>query len=407
MFISGCQVILQRNPAFHLAYRSLCHLKRPFLSNRNYLSSASIARNMAKKAVIFDLGGVIVQQPQQALAKFGDKMKLPRFFFESVMIKGRPDNAFCRMERGEITVSQFCDAFERECREYAKENKVNLSPSFKGQELFRSFSQTMPVPEMLNAIRVLKNRGMKLCLLTNNYIDDTKDRGLMAAGMMNLRFMFDHVLESCRLGVRKPDPKTFEVACSKMEVTPEETIFLDDIGPNVKAARALGISTILVKDHQRALQELKEITGIDVFQKASPLSCKPKDMCEGDIVTKDGVKIHFFEMGHGPPVILCHGFPEGWYSWRKQIPALAMNGYRAIALELKGYGESSAPPEPREYAMEVILRDVASFMDVLGLPQATFVGHDWGGAFVWAMALHYPERVTAVGAFNTPFFPPL
>ncbi|XP_071848022.1 bifunctional epoxide hydrolase 2-like isoform X2 [Apostichopus japonicus] len=381
---------------------------KPFSLSHLQISQATTTSTMvAKKAVIFDLGGVIVEQPQKALEKFGEKLKLPKFFFESVMIKGRPNNAFCQMERGEISVTQFCDAFEKECHTYADENNVTLSSSFTGHDLFLAFSQTLPVPEMINAIGVLKNKGMKLCLLTNNYIDDTSERSIMAAGLMNLRFLFDHVMESCRLGLRKPDPKLFEEACSKMNVAPNETIFLDDIGPNVKAARDLGISTILVKDHNKALQELKQLSGIDVFQRAMPIACQPKNMCEGDVVTKDGVKIHFFEMGQGPPVILCHGFPEGWYSWRRQMPALAMSGYRAIALEMKGYGESSAPPEPSEYGMDKITRDVVAFMDVLGLPQATFIGHDWGGVAVWSLALHYPERTMAVGAFNTPFFPPI
>lgn len=398
------QKILQRNT--HLKASATFLNKKFDFCRFQRVKSTTTEQSMKKKAVIFDLGGVIVEQPQKALAKYGKQLSLPDFFFESVMIKGRPDNAFCKMERGELTVTQFCEAFEKECHAHAKETNVTLTSDFSGHDLFKSFSQTLPVPEIMNAIAVLKNKGMKLCLLTNNYIDDTDERGLMAAGVLNLRFLFDHVLESCRLGLRKPDPKVFQEACRRLQVQPEEAIFLDDIGPNVKSARALGISTILVKNPKEALEELKELSGVDVFQKALPIACQPGQISEGDVTTKDGVKVHFFEMGQGPPVIFCHGFPEGWYCWRRQMPALAMSGYRAIALEMKGYGESSCPPEKEEYSMDKITRDVISFMDVLGLPQATFIGHDWGGMAVWSLALHYPERTRAVGAFNTPFFPP-
>uniref|UniRef100_A0A671F379 AB hydrolase-1 domain-containing protein n=1 Tax=Rhinolophus ferrumequinum TaxID=59479 RepID=A0A671F379_RHIFE len=118
-----------------------------------------------------------------------------------------------------------------------------------------------------------------------------------------------------------------------------------------------------------------------------------------------GVHLHFVELGSGPPVCLCHGFPESWYSWRYQIPALAQAGFRVLAVDMKGYGESSAPPEIEEYSMEVLCKDMVTFLDKLGISQAVFIGHDWGGMLVWNMALFYPERVRAVASLNTPFIP--
>lgn len=119
----------------------------------------------------------------------------------------------------------------------------------------------------------------------------------------------------------------------------------------------------------------------------------------------NGIRTHTAEQGAGPPVILCHGFPELWYSWRHQLPAIAGAGFRAIAPDMRGYGETDAPPRIEDYTHEQICADMLGLLDAIGEQQAVFVGHDWGGAIVWAMALHYPERVRAVAGVNTPFAP--
>ncbi len=102
--------------------------------------------------------------------------------------------------------------------------------------------------------------------------------------------------------------------------------------------------------------------------------------------------MHYVEMGEGPALILCHGFPESWYSWRKQIPALAMAGYRVIALDQRGYGDSSSPPDIKDYSHDHLCKDVIAVMDSLNISMATFIGHDWGGVVVWKLAIGYPER---------------
>uniref|UniRef100_A0A2K5LEA2 Epoxide hydrolase 2 n=1 Tax=Cercocebus atys TaxID=9531 RepID=A0A2K5LEA2_CERAT len=134
----------------------------------------------------------------------------------------------------------------------------------------------------------------------------------------------------------------------------------------------------------------------DAFHKGGPEGATTRLMRGEITLSQPGVRLHFVELGSGPAVCLCHGFPESWYSWRYQIPALAQAGYRVIAMDMKGYGESSAPPEIEEYCMEVLCK---------GLSQAVFIGHDWGGVLVWYMALFYPERVRAVASLNTPFIP--
>lgn len=117
----------------------------------------------------------------------------------------------------------------------------------------------------------------------------------------------------------------------------------------------------------------------------------------------NGLSMRVVEQGDGPAVVLCHGFPELWYSWRHQIPALAEAGFRVIVPDQRGYGRTTAPPRIEDYAMEHLTADMNGLLDVLGIKQAVFVGHDWGGVVVWSMALHYPGRVRAVAGVNTPF----
>ena len=115
----------------------------------------------------------------------------------------------------------------------------------------------------------------------------------------------------------------------------------------------------------------------------------------------NGIQLRVAEQGEGPPVILCHGFPELWFVWHRQMSALAAAGYRAIAPDLRGAGASSAPPDAKAYTQETICGDIIGLMDELGLDSAVIVGHDWGGVLAWNMALHHPQRVRAVGGINS------
>ncbi|NP_001121538.1 soluble epoxide hydrolase-like protein 1 [Strongylocentrotus purpuratus] len=365
-----------------------------------------MAQNMKKKAVLFDLGGVLFEPPQNALRKYGEQLGLPGSFLEKAMIQGRPDNAFCRMERGESTARQFAEEFTKDCQTLSKEEGQVLPKDFNASSMFDTFMNIKMVPDMLNAVSVLKQNGVKTAAVTNNYIDDREQNSLGAGVMTTLSsFYFDHFVESCRFGKRKPDQSIFNEALKKLGVKAEEAVFLDDLGPNVKAAREMGISTVLVKDTSAALKELQEVTGIDVFQEAKPVSVHHERVPHSYATTRSGVKFHYVDIGSGPPVIFCHGFPESWYEWKSQIPAVAAAGFRVIAMDMKGYGESSNPPEIEEYTLERMCKDMAEFMDTLCIPQATFIGHDWGGFFVWNYATHYPDRVSAVGGICTPFFP--
>jgi pimeloyl-ACP methyl ester carboxylesterase len=117
----------------------------------------------------------------------------------------------------------------------------------------------------------------------------------------------------------------------------------------------------------------------------------------------NGIRFHLAEAGEGFPVLLLHGFPELWYSWRYQLPALAAAGLRAIAPDLRGYGGSDKPPRIEDYDILHLVGDVVGLLDALGLERAVLVGHDWGGIIVWTAAVMHPQRVERVVSLNVPY----
>jgi pimeloyl-ACP methyl ester carboxylesterase len=122
-------------------------------------------------------------------------------------------------------------------------------------------------------------------------------------------------------------------------------------------------------------------------------------------IATNGVELHVVEAGEGPLVVLCHGFPELWYSWRHQIPALAEAGYRVLAPDQRGYGGSDRPVDVAAYDILHLTDDLLGLLDALGEEQAVFVGHDWGAPVVWHLAQRVPQRVRGVAAMSVPFTP--
>jgi pimeloyl-ACP methyl ester carboxylesterase len=122
-------------------------------------------------------------------------------------------------------------------------------------------------------------------------------------------------------------------------------------------------------------------------------------------VATNGIRMAVTEAGRGPAVVLCHGFPELAYSWRHQVPALAGAGFRAIAPDQRGYGDTDRPPAVADYDIHHLTGDLVGLLDALGIERAVFAGHDWGGTVVWSMALLHPARVAGVIGVNTPYVP--
>ena len=122
-------------------------------------------------------------------------------------------------------------------------------------------------------------------------------------------------------------------------------------------------------------------------------------------VQTNGLGMHVVEQGRGHPVILCHGFPELWYSWRHQIPFLANAGYRAIAPDMRGYGRTDRPSGVEAYNIVELVNDMRGLLSAIGESKAVFIGHDWGALVVWNLAQIVPEIVTAAVGIGVPFMP--
>ena len=120
-------------------------------------------------------------------------------------------------------------------------------------------------------------------------------------------------------------------------------------------------------------------------------------------VESNGIKMHLAEQGEGPLVLLLHGWPESWYSWRHQLPALAAAGFHAVAPDVRGYGRTDAPEAIDSYTMKNHTADAVGILDALGEKTAVVVGHDWGAPMAWTCAVLYPERFPAVVGMSVPY----
>ncbi|MBI1238555.1 MAG: alpha/beta fold hydrolase [Alphaproteobacteria bacterium] len=122
-------------------------------------------------------------------------------------------------------------------------------------------------------------------------------------------------------------------------------------------------------------------------------------------VATNGITLNIAEAGEGPLILLLHGFPESWYSWRHQFAPLAAAGYRVVAPDMRGYGKSDKPQAIEAYNQVEVANDIIGLVPALGYDKAVVVGHDWGAPTAWACALHHPGTVRAVGALSVPFMP--
>src|SRR6478736_3132270 len=122
-------------------------------------------------------------------------------------------------------------------------------------------------------------------------------------------------------------------------------------------------------------------------------------------VSVNSIRIHVAEQGSGPLVVLCHGWPELWYSWRHQLPALAQAGFRVVAPDLRGFGATDAPVDASDYTILHTVGDVVGLVAALGETQAVIVGHDWGAPIAWHAAMMRPDVFRAVAGMSVPHRP--
>ena len=202
---------------------------------------------MSYRAVLFDLGGVVVGSPLHAIAAYEEELGIPAGSVNRVVIGTGADGAWSRLERGELTLEPFYEAFDREC--------AAAGAALSARTLMeRVASATAPRPAMLEAIRRIRERGLIAAAITNNWVAEERDA-------RSLAHLFDLLVESAVEGVRKPDPRIFVTACERLGIVPSEAVFLDDIGSNLKTARSLGMTTIKVAEPNAALAELEAILG--------------------------------------------------------------------------------------------------------------------------------------------------
>jgi len=202
--------------------------------------------------VLFDLGGVVLGSPLHAIARFERARGIRPGFINRVVVDTGPGGAWSRLERGELRVDEFVPAFERDC--LAAGERVAAAEMM---EAIREESQ--PRPAMLAAIGALRRSGLRVGALTNNWVSEEPAQSRLG---LELRERFDAFVESAVVGVRKPDPRIYTHACQALGVAPERAVFLDDIGANLKPARALGMHTIKVDSPEQALAELEGALGL-------------------------------------------------------------------------------------------------------------------------------------------------
>lgn len=202
---------------------------------------------MKPQAVVFDVGGVVVDSPLQAINRYERDHELGHNAINHAIVDAGETGAWSRLERGELAMDDFFAPFEADCEA--------AGLAVDGRRVMEYIaSGAGPRPQMLAAIRRLRERELRVAALTNNWPSEERAEN-------PLREYFDVFVESSVVGLRKPDPRIYELCCSQLSVPLDASVFLDDIGRNLKAARALGMTTIKVEDPDRALRELEAIVG--------------------------------------------------------------------------------------------------------------------------------------------------
>lgn len=203
--------------------------------------------------MLFDFGGVLSSSPFEAFDRYERTHGLPTGFIRALNATDHHDNAWARLERSEVSIGEFVRLFEAEAAAAGHEIDGAAVLALLGGEIR---------PRMLAAVAACRERYL-VGLLTNNFLaaEAAEHPGGPVARVLDL---FDEVVESSKIGVRKPEPRFFEIACERIGISPSEAVFLDDLGVNLKPAREMGMRTIKVTSEAEALAALGELVGIDL-----------------------------------------------------------------------------------------------------------------------------------------------
>src|SRR3982074_2261832 len=205
------------------------------------------------EAVIWDFGGVLTSSPFEAFARFEGERGLPADIIRRTNAANHLENAWARFERAEIDIDAFDQLFADE--------SLALGAEVRGREVLPLLSGDLR-PEMVEALRRVKTKLKTGCITNNlpaNAIGSASGRSLYIAEVMVL---FDHVIESAKIGLRKPDPRIYQMMIEALQVDPKKCVYLDDLGVNLKPAREMGMTTIKVVNASQAITELEAATGL-------------------------------------------------------------------------------------------------------------------------------------------------
>lgn len=207
------------------------------------------------KAVIWDFGGVFTSSPFDAFARYEAEQGLPKDFIRTVNATNPLDNAWAKLEQSKVSAAEFDDLFRAEARA--------LGHDVPGGDILKLLSGTLR-PRVVEALKVCKSHGKVGCITNNAPVGKgasmTNDEG-KAAELARVFELFDHLIESSKIGIRKPDPRIYELMCEALEVEPADCVYLDDLGINLKPARAMGMTTIKVLGEDQLLDDLRAATG--------------------------------------------------------------------------------------------------------------------------------------------------
>ncbi len=208
------------------------------------------------KAVLWDFGGVILSSPFEAFRRYEREIGLPPDFIRQLNARNPDTNAWARMERSEVDLDGFARLFEAEAQE--------MGHKLSGHHVLKIISGDVR-PQMVEALRRVRTRYRIACITNNMPTGEgpgmarEPERVKQIEAIMSL---FEHVVESSKIGMRKPDPRIYQHACGLLGVEPADCVYLDDLGINLKPAKALGMRTIKVGDPDKALAELESMIGM-------------------------------------------------------------------------------------------------------------------------------------------------
>jgi epoxide hydrolase-like predicted phosphatase len=365
------------------------------------------------RVVVFDLGGVVLGSPLEGIAEFEREHGLPPGFVNVAIVSRGKGGAFQRLERGELGLGEFYREFRRELAEpsnvvayrawLAKHGRaapagLAASVDVDTVALFASMMAKAASinPDMLHALFVLRGLGLGVCALTNNWqLAEEQAPGVGSAKDSSstnlLQGFFDEIIESSVVGLRKPDPRLYELTVSRLGVTHREVVFLDDIGMNLSAASKLGWHTVKVEigRAREALSQLADALGVSRATLVPPApSAVPATLRFAAGAQGGALALDVYGLAFNPAVVLLHGGGQTRHSWAKTAQQLAEHGFFALAVDMKGHGDSywdTRPGVPRHerYMSGAFAEDLDRLVDALRLPRRAsgfaLVGASLGG----------------------------